>query len=350
MDQDKTLNQPKFAAQYKDVEARRAYMRKYQLDRYYRQKALQNVETEGVVENKQMIPAVVNAGAAPVDQFQNALHSLTETLGPEDGVSKFIKKVEPFVPLAMSFIQGFVQNMNAKREEQSKEQTPQGPRPPDGWLVMDAISKLKRKYNADGSLSQWYLAGEYYDQQIAIGGIGAGVQSGQPVVMERTYQGEHEAALWRRQQQMIQHERSMSDLQREAQVFDKKVPEVKESVIIEEKKEELSGDQAKQIVQDIAPKLQEDAIKYLNLVINYFKTRPLDQFEEDLKNIDKTLIQYKDFIDLLPFQAKESFKRISSEEIEKMIEESDPEKHKMILKKKLKGKLFKLWEELKAKL
>jgi hypothetical protein len=91
-------------------------------------------------------------------------------------------------------------------------------------------------------------------------------------------------------------------------------------------------------------------MKYLNLVVNYFKTRPLDDFEKDLKNVDETIVKYKDVFDLLPFQAKEAFKRISTEEIEGMIKESDPEKYKMIVKKKLKGKLAKLWEDLKAKL
>lgn len=347
MDQAKKINQPKFADKYKDVEARRAYQRKYQLERYHRQKSLTDVATEGVMETKQIVP-VSSGENAPVDQFGAALNSLAESLGPDDGVSKFIKKVQPFIPLATSFIKGFVDNMNATRVAQAQPVN-SGPVPPEGWLYVDGITKLKKKYNPDGSLSQWYLAGEYYDQQVALRGVGANVQNGMPVRMEETYHGQREAAIQRRQQQMIQHERTMQDLQRESQVFDKKEAQVVASEPVQETKaEDISGDQAKQIVQEIAPKLQEDAMKYLNIVVEYFKTRPLDQFENDLKNLDDTLKKYKGFIDLLPFQAKEAFKRISSEEIEGMIKESDSEKYKMIVKKKLKGKLAKLWEELKS--
>jgi hypothetical protein len=339
----KRVDKPQFAEKYPDVEKRRLYQKKYQLDRYHRNKSLKEVATEGVMETQQAVP--IQSGTAPTNQFEGVLNALTDSLGPEDGVSKFIKKVQPFIPLATSFIQGFVENMNAARVAEAKPVNT-GPVPPDGWLHVDGISRLKRKYNPDGSLSQWYLAGEYYDQQAAMRSVGAGVQSGQPVQIERTYHGEHEAALQRRQQQMIQHERSMSDLQREAQVFDKR----ETSPEPQKNEGDISGDQAKQIVQEIAPKLQEDAMKYLNLVVNYFKTRPLDDFEKDLKNVDETIVKYKDVFDLLPFQAKEAFKRISTEEIEGMIKESDPEKYKMIVKKKLKGKLAKLWEDLKAKL
>ena len=367
MDQDKTLKQPKYAEHYKDVEARKKYQREYQLARYHNKKALQSVTAgEGIMENnKSIAPAII--GNAPVDQFQGALNALTETLGPDDGVAKFIKKVQPFVPLATAFIQGFVQNMNAQQAAAAQQQQPQGPQAPEGWLYMDGMTKLKKKYNPDGSLSSWYLAGEYYDQQAAIHGINAGVQRSMPVQMESTIHGQREAAIQRREQQM-QGQRTMKDLEREAQQFDKpqdmstarEVPRsdgapatIDEAIKAKEQpadqQPQITGDQAKEIIQEIAPKLQEDALKYLNLVVNYFKTRPLDQFEADLKNIDKMIEQYSTFIDLLPFQAKEAFKRISAEELEAMLKESDPEKHKMLVKKKLKPKLHKLWDELKAR-
>lgn len=372
MDQDAPIKKPKYAEYYKNPEQRKMYQRRYQLDRYHRNKALASAGQGGVMETKQIVPSNT-AGSAPVDQLTSALNALTETLGPDDGVTKFIKKVQPFVPLATAFIQGFVQNMNA-----AQAQTQQAPvlQPPEGWTYLSGIEKLKRKYNSDGSLSSWYLAGEYYDQQMAIRGIGPGVQSGMPIPMEHTIHGQREAAIQRRNQEMAQaQQRTMRDLEREAQQFDKKAQdtqdmataqevsrsdgapttinealEAKESSESQENGSQLTGEQAKQIVKEITPKLQEDAIKYLNLVVNYFKTREIKQFENDLKNVDEMIKQYSGFIDLLPFQAKESFKRIKAEELEGMLKEADPEKHKMIVKKKLKSKLFKLWDELKARL
>lgn len=374
MDQDKAIKTPKYAEHYKNVEQRKMYQRQYQLDRYHRKKALASAGQGEIMENKQVTPAPVGSmGAAPVDQLTQALDALTATLGPDDGVSKFIKKVQPFVPIATAFVQGFVQNMNARQAEQqqSQQQAP-GIQPPEGWVYADAMTKLKRKYDAGGNISSWFLQGEYYDQQMAMRGVGAGVQSGMPSRMESTIHGQREAAISRRNNEMAAaQQRTMRDLEKEAQHFDKKadmtnakeVPrtdgapetinqaiESKEVQENAENKPTMTGEQAKEIIQEIAPKLQEDAVKYINLVVSYFKTRPLDQFEKDLKNVDQTIVQYGSFIDLLPFAAKEAFKRVSAEELEGMLKESDPEKHKMIVKKKLKGKLFKLWDELKARL
>ena len=91
----------------------------------------------------------------------------------------------------------------------------------------------------------------------------------------------------------------------------------------------------------------EDNQKYIGMVLEYFKTRPIKKFTEDLKDADKTI---KEFIKkwgwAIPFQTREAVKRITFEEIEQMLKEQDPEKHKMIIKKKLRAKFKKLWSEL----
>jgi len=374
MDQDKIIK-PKFADKYKDVEARREYQRKYQLERYHKKQALKKISKDEPMEAqtpKQMNEQTATQDA-PIDPVNQVLGAITEALGPEDGVAKFIKKVTPLLPLAKSFVEGFVQNMNAHKaaNDPSAKQQQQGPTPPDGWLQIGSMQKLNKKYLGNGNINPWYAAGELYDKQAALQGVGANVQNASPVPLAKTIHGSMEARQGNIEAaQAATEQKTMRDLERQSQQWDQKPADMSNAPQVErkdgaptnideamakkaEEKDpvdgEMSGDQAKQALNELAPILQEDAKKYLDMVVGYFKTRDLKQFEDDLNNVDKMLEQYKPILNLLPFQAKETFKTISGEELENMIKENDPKKHEMIIEKGLKQELFQLWDELKAK-
>jgi len=377
MDKNQKVVKP-YLSKYKDPEARKAYLNEKNKERYQKIKALkglskgdENMESKSEIKIKSPISP---SGQKEMTDgaFKQALDGLKDIAGDDDDpVIKTINKFGKYLPLVFQFLQGFAQNAQANNAAQvqqlaqMQQQQRRGVPPPEGWINMTPLQRMARKYDGSGNLTNWYQQGVLYDEQAAgFDEIGAAVRSNRPVAMESTYHGQRMAA-----QQNAERFKSMAEINRAAdqEIWDKKeeaqdlskakeVPRkdgqpatINEAIQKEEPVEEAEV-KADEVLKQVGEKLMEDNQKYLGMVLEYFKSRPLKQFEDDLKNAEKTI---KEFIDkwgwAIPFQTREAVKRTTFEELEKMLTDQDPEKHKMIVKKKLKPKLRKLWEELQKK-
>jgi hypothetical protein len=272
----------------------------------------------------------------------------------------------------MQFFKGFAESAQAaqlKDMELKQQQRSNSIQPPPGWLSVSPIQKLNRKYDPAGNITPWYQQGMVFDESLSGGSIQQAVSSYRPVAMENTVQG----------QRMAQRERSMSDLNKQAenerwdnpeqlsktpdgQMDLSKAKEVPRSdgapaTINEAIKQEQQLKQpdeevkATEVLKEIGGKLMEDNQKYLGMFIEYIKSRPIDQFEKDLENAEETI---KGFLDkwgwIIPVQTKEMIKRTSYDELKQMVETNAPEKYDLIKKKKLMKKFETMWDELQKKI
>ena len=114
-----------------------------------------------------MDPKKIQETTKPIIDTARKMMTKEDGIDPDD--DKFLKTVEnitKYVPMVVGLIQGFSQQMQAARaanQPQQMEQPQQrGPEPPPGWLSMDPLQKLSKKY-VGGQLNPWYVAGLRYD-------------------------------------------------------------------------------------------------------------------------------------------------------------------------------------------
>lgn len=371
MDKDSEVEEkrPEYAYHYKDAEARKAYQREYQLRRYY-EKIKPKKEKDNVKEKLKGESA--NMEEAKTPNLSEGIGIVTDLLGKDDPIANAIKKYEKPIMLGLQLLKGFAENMNAyNAQKQSNKPQQQGPQPPEGWLGSSALQRMNRKYLPNGNINPWYAQGLAYEN------ASSGVQgvSYNPVDMEATRYGSMEAERQRHNSRdTTMSQKSMADLERESNKWDQKPATQNDGMNIatakevertdkqpksinealklkeEQKQKDIDVPNAEETLQNIGEKLMEDAAKYLNLIKVYFQNRTLKDFEKDLRNVDKTIVQYESMVEILPYQAKEAFKSLSFEDWEKLIVDADPDKLILIEKKKLKPKLKKLIEQLKNKL
>jgi hypothetical protein len=383
MDKDQEVKP--YLSKYKDPEARKAYLNEKNKERYQKIKALkslskgdENMSANAEIKIKSPIKPVEGGQKDMTDgAFKQALDGLKDIAGDDDDpVIKTINKYGKYLPLVFQFLQGFAQSAQANNAAQvqqmaqiQQQQQRRGVSAPDGWMNMTPLQRMARKYDGSGNETAWYRQGVLYDEQSSgFDDIGAAVRSNRPVAMENTYHGQRMAA-----QQNAERFKSMAEINRAAEneKWDDKKEEVgaqdlskarevprkdgqpssiNEAIKKDDQPVAETEVKAEEVLKQVGDRLMEDNQKYLGMVLEYFKSRPLKQFEDDLKNAEKTI---KEFIDkwgwAIPFQTREAVKRTTFEELEQMLTDQDPEKHKMIVKKKLKPKLRKLWEELQKK-
>lgn len=332
---------------YKNIAKRVKYRRDYQR-RYYHEVIKKKDEGSQMPEGMSD------------DDFKTIAEGVKEVLPKEDSVGKIINAVEKYGPLVLKFVQGFAENMQARQAAQQQGQQQTGPRPPPGWEGLTPIQKLNKKYDGAGNETAFYRAGVSYDEYIA---TGQAAISYQPVPMERTAQGQRMAAQSRRVEQPEHIDsRTMRDLQRQAESerWDnqesgsmetaKEVPRkdgapktINEAI----QRNEQQKPDSEAVLQEISQEMINDNQRYIDLVVAYFKTRDINSFEDDLKNIDGFIGKFKEtFMPLLPIQAKMLIKKTPFEELEGILKDSDPNKYELIKKKKLTAKFKKLWTEI----
>ena len=383
---DKNQEVKPYLRKYKNPEKRKAYLNKINKERYHRLKGLKKIKEDDIMKAEVNIKE--ESTAAPQKEmgdqaFKQAIEGLKEIGGEstkDDPIFKVLNAVERYGPLVMQFLKGFTDRQAEKQAQQIAINQKQGMTEnrrvpaPEGWVYMSPIQRLAKKYLASGEVNPWFTQGQLYESGVVgtHSDIDRAVRSNRPVAMESTIHGQRSAAI-----QSAEKWQSMADLQKagEQEKWDKKedlekppqeemdlsnakeVPRkdgkpgsINEAIAKKDDQQPVAEAEitdAAELLQDLGGKLMEDNQKYIGMVLEYFKTRPIKKFTEDLKDADKTI---KEFIKkwgwAIPFQTREAVKRITFEEIEKMLKEQDPEKHKMIIKKKLRAKFKKLWSEL----
>lgn len=355
MDQEKDLKEAERKARRKAWD--REYQRKRyhekgkpQLERYRIKSGLKKLDQREIMtEEKPSTPTPAPIIAGKDNPIMQIAAAIKEELPADDPVAKAIDRYGKYVPIVFQFVDGFVQRMNEYRTEN----TPKKPQmqAPEGWVSMSALQREVRKYDSAGNISSWYLQGMRYEQIKNEGQIEENVTSYKPINMESTYAGELEGMRQRRMQQMkgqppLKKYESMEEINAIArnEKWDDKKPEAPKEEIIEDP-EILTADQKVEILNE---GMREDVNRYISLVMGFFQTRSIEQFEKDLEDIDGLMQKWKPTLDIiltLPIRAAMS--QITYKQLEEMLKTADPAKYSLVKKKKLAEKLEKLWEELK---
>lgn len=377
---------PKHLRDRKDVEKRQVYMRNYMRERARKKKQNSNEATQGVTMGKE------------TDKIQEVISQVTDLAkdaakDDSDPVMKFISKYGKYVPMVVSAVQTFAEALKGVNfQQQGQQQQPQQQvsriQPPQGWLEASPMTRLNRKYDGVGNITAWYQQGITFENALATGQIEQAVQSHAPVAMEQTVQGTRRATQQRASgeyasmdqlQQIAQNEKwdSKEDDQpmdlsqakevprsdnapatideaikkekgskKKKETVDQQEPQDPESAI-----DQLDEQTAKAELKEVGAMMVEENKKYLKLVIEYFKTRSLEEFEQDLDNAEGMIKKWLPILKLtMSSHTKHMIKEIPYADLEQMLQENDPKKYKMIKDKKLEGKFSNLWSEIQSQL
>jgi hypothetical protein len=347
---------PKYLWNRKNPIAYREYYNQKVQEANRKKKGLKNIdeiEEDDIMEKANIptsnVPATIPKQEAPqgYDDLFKVFDDLVDD--PNDPVIKNIKKYGKYIPLAMKFIQGFTERMQEFNKDKQQQKPPienQKVQPPEGWLYMSPLQRMSSKYDAYGNTTSWYRQGEAFEQSMTVGQVYQQVSSGRPVEMEQTIHGRRQAAMQRSEDNTL----TMQELERRAnnEKWDSTKPQEqpKKEEIIDEKKIDT-----KEILEKVSESMIDEQKKYLEIIIGYFKTREISKFEQDLKNIDKTVDAFvKKWGWAFPNSVRDMFKRTTIGELKQALTEADPAKMTLIKKKKLEKKLTQMWEEMQKKL
>ena len=316
---------------YKNIDDRR----KYQRERYQKQKQLNNLGGENDF----------NAAATKVGVVENSV--VTKALGSEqqDDFFKKIDRVENLIskysPIVMKFVEGFATAVKAKQLENARNVTKSNtPQPPIGWLGMTPMQKYGKKY----SKPDWYAAGVAYDDAIAGGAIQAA-----PVVQQQPQTREDYTNDYTERQKpnypdaneyfpVVSADNSSSKEQQQdigSDADDKQ----------EDAKQEIdAAEEIKMALQQDNERILKDAVKQLN-------DMSLGDFQDKVNDVDALMQKYLPMKMFIPLQIKGMIVGTDPEVMFDYLKHGDKEKYDWLVESKnlpiLKKKLEFLREELK---
>jgi len=316
---------------YKNIDDRR----KYQRERYQKQKQLNNLGGENDF----------NAAATKVGVVENSV--VTKALGSEqqDDFFKKIDRVENLIskysPIVMKFVEGFATAVKAKQLENARNVTKSNtPQPPIGWLGMTPMQKYGKKY----SKPDWYAAGVSYDDAIAGGAIQAA-----PVVQQQPQTREDFTNDYTERQKpnypdaneyfpVVSADNSSSKEQQQdigSDADDKQ--EVAEQKVD-------AAEEIKMALQQDNERILKDAVKQLN-------DMSLGDFQDKVNDVDALMQKYLPMKMFIPLQIKGMIVGTDPEVMFDYLKHGDKEKYDWLVESKnlpiLKKKLEFLREELK---
>jgi len=268
--------------------------------------------------------------------------------GKPDKIMKYLEKGIKYMPLIMKFVEGFTTNMGAANAKQVKED-PAVPKPPEGWLNLLPMDKLKYKY----SRPSWYAAGEAYEDYVATGIMNPAVN------IHKVDAGYQDPPTSRHPTQPPEQPipNSLAELSKQNPdpplMNDQAMPveemEVKKKT---SKKEEKKLEQKENTAEyeQLAKVLQADNAKYVELFVEWINDKSMQDFKSIINNVDQQVEKLKAFSILLPVSVKEMLKQTPATDMEMIVKTRCSEKYKWLKSAKKVGKLLKLFDELKKSL
>jgi len=351
---------PQYLQGYGDPVKRKAYMKKYMRERYRVRQAAAGkpVKTREETISMKIDESVDAEMAQAKNMIGDSFDAIKTIAGKDADEDPVIKAIMKYGPLALKFLEGFAA---AARDQSARAQAanaqpppPRGPTPPPGWIYMSAIERLKRKYTGEGAVTLWYQQGEEYESMTA-----GEYVSDRPVGMTATTHGARiaqedayaQAVARRRAAAYVPATpppRDMAEIEARTAAQDQALPLVKEKPATvtppPEKVAETTAN-AEKLLEETGQAMMEDVRRNLGIVIEYFKTRPLDKFENDLENVEDYIKTWAPILKMtLGFHVKESMKRLSAKDLLVELEKQDPKKAALVKRKKLEKKLTTLWE------
>ena len=316
---------------YKNIDDRR----KYQRERYQKQKQLSNLGGENDF----------NAAATKVGVVENSV--VTKALGSEqqDDFFKKIDRVENLIskysPIVMKFVEGFATAVKAKQLENARNVTKSNtPQPPIGWLGMTPMQKYGKKY----SKPDWYAAGVAYDDAIAGGAIQAA-----PVVQQQPQTREDYAN--------DNTERQKPNLPDANEYFpvvsadNSSSKEQQQDIGSDADDKQEVAEQKVDAAEEIKMALQQDNERILKDAVKQLNDMSLGDFQDKVNDVDALMQKYLPMKMFIPLQIKGMIVGTDPEVMFDYLKHGDKEKYDWLVESKnlpiLKKKLEFLREELK---
>ena len=269
-----------------------------------------------------------------------------------DPVLKVIDKYGKYIPLVVEFMKGL------KGSLPQLEQADNSPKAPEGWLSMSPMQKLNYKY----SRSEWYAAGEAYDQAIEsnytnpainIKHVDPNYEAHAPQNLQDLSSKYPEAPLINdsppKNPAPVKEKPVETPIQQPSNSDVTDAPQ--DSPVVEDKtgaEADIKSAPAADKQDPIIAELQADNLKYLNLgsdYINELSDAELIKHLKDFKILEEKL---KVFISLLPVHVKGMIFQTTKENLEELFKEKCPKKYKMIVKQKKVKKLLDFFEKFKT--
>lgn len=284
-----------------------------------------------------------------------------DVLKPKEGEeSKFLKvvnKYEKYLPIVGNFVQGFLENMQ-KQQAMKPKVTVQGP---SGWDSLSPLQRMSRKYEPDGSMSDWYRAGEAWEEYKKTGNYNIRENQSQSDYTDKsgnqyTYMNEQDPE---KRRQKFQEERaalmgggnskpsSMAELAHkypEAPLVsnDKPNQDAENSNVSGENDKPLqhpdSNSQSLNTTEaqkakeydNVIHALHADANKYITIGADYINAMSMEDFQKYVKNIQPLLNKLKFVKIFIPIHLRDVIVLTPSEHFVQLIKERCVDKYKWL--------------------
>lgn len=318
----------------KDKEAYNQYMKEY-----YRQKRtmkkIENTEDfTGSEESRKPEVITPPSSADPLKDLMDQVNNMATdpVTGKEDPTLKTIKTIVKYLPVAMEFIKGFKEaaKMDLSRQQPMQQREEPKIRPPEGWLHMSPLEKLKFKY----SRPEWYEAGVLYDQAQG-GGSGidiSGSSGGSKKSPPRNAASPSENPPPREPKTL----KELADKYPEPPIVENGVdPEetAKEGDV------EMPGN-------DIVKILQRDNERYALMACEKINSMSDEEIIKYLEDVEGTINTFNRFKVLLPAHLVQMIIELNKPILDQLLQSRCKAKYDMLVEKEKIDKVFELFERI----
>ena len=319
----------------KDPAANREYMRNYMRRRYELKRNAQK-PIAGDFDPSTGKQTLDISKAGDIINKTKEIFSKDTAANPDadnDPVLKFINRYGKYLPVVMQFFKGFQASYKDYKANQAQEQV-QKIQAPTGWLEMTPMQKLGYKY----SRSEWYAAGEAYDQFVENGSIN-------PAININHVDPNYTPPARRQEPQNMQQ---LAKKYPEPPLVNDPAPSQQKSDSTPAAAEQQAAEAPQ--TEAILEQLQKDNAKYLKMGLDYVNNLSMASFKNYINSIDVLIQQAKGMKDLLPIHVRSMIINTPSNEIEDIFKNGCSEKYAWLKKARKIKKLLELFEALKEEL
>ena len=320
----------------KNPDEYREYMKNYMRKKYYEKEPSVekvNATVEKLTDIEKGTKSVTDKARILSDLAKEFGNKESEGMQSIDKIDKWINLAEKYAPLILQAVKGFAdRNAELQTQQANIKDVNVGTPAPTGWVSMSPMERLSRKYEADGSISNWYTQGEMYENE----------SSYKPPQLQQPQQ----------QAQVQQKPQSLEELAKQYP----EPPLIKDSEPVKEqpKQEEVKkvnnmqeniNNETKALIEQ----LRQDNEQYLIMAFDYVNKMDNEQLKKHIE--DKTLLELLDkYKMLIPTQTKQMLITIDDPYLINLLKLKCKDKYDFVEKEKLLDNVKELFKELQEKL
>lgn len=354
METKKHYDAKKVIEDFKRLDNHRKVARKNKISIYLVKKILEKQELN--TEEKQMKISKDQQANIIGDVVNVADDFLKDEYGKSSKTMSSIKKLSKYAPLIGTFLKGVGESIQrGQQQKQAQENVIQPIQAPAGWAIGSPLNNLKGKLTRSGEISEWYKQGLAFENQTSV--TPANIQYVDPNYREPTRNPipvpnqNPEPKTLKELSEKYGGDRwddNIPEVQNNAPGTERTVPLAVPST--DKTTDETTANKVEEIsdLERVQQTLQADALKYLDFGVNFINGMEDKVFVKSLKDIEKLIEEFNTvYKPLIPIHFKEVIIQTPTEDLKTIIKERCPDKFKIIEKKKLTGKLLKLFDEIK---